>query len=149
MAVATWQYPYTLLCACQKWPGKTALPQQPYSPILHHPMSSPFPSWKKDYVGTDFSQPRRSSVMQGTLCGTILQISFSSRISGSHSGVMNVAIFWNIAQCSLYANWHYGGMHQLHLQGRKSAKQETRVQQVALYIRNANCSQPIWRSTKE
>jgi hypothetical protein len=37
--------------------------------------------------------------------------------------VMNVAIFWDIVPCSLHVNRH--------LQGRKSAEQETNVWQVA------------------
>jgi hypothetical protein len=38
---------------------------------------------------------------------------------------------WNIAQCSLYVNRRFGETYHLHLQGTKSAKQETSLQQVA------------------
>jgi hypothetical protein len=34
-------------------------------------------------------------------------------------------IFWDIASCSLYMNQHFGGTYHLHLQGWKSAEQET------------------------
>jgi hypothetical protein len=47
---------------------------------------------------------------------------------------MNVAIFWDIALCSPYANRRFGGKYRLHLQDRKSAEQETSVQQVASHI---------------
>jgi hypothetical protein len=33
---------------------------------------------------------------------------------------MNVAIFWDIAPCSPYANRYFGGKFRLHLQGRKN-----------------------------
>jgi hypothetical protein len=39
--------------------------------------------------------------------------------------VMNVAIFWDIAQCNPYVNRRFGGTHHLRLQGRKSDEQET------------------------
>jgi hypothetical protein len=42
--------------------------------------------------------------------------------------VMNVAIFWDMAPCNSYVNGRFGGMCQLHIQGRKSAEQETNVQ---------------------
>jgi hypothetical protein len=38
---------------------------------------------------------------------------------------IKIAIFWDIAPCSLYMNRSFGGTYHLHLQGRKSAKQET------------------------
>jgi hypothetical protein len=44
---------------------------------------------------------------------------------------MNVAIFWAIAPCSAYVNKRFGGTYHLHLQGRKSAEQETSLQQLA------------------
>jgi hypothetical protein len=45
--------------------------------------------------------------------------------------VMNVAIFWDVAQCSLFVNRRFGGTYHLLLQGWKSAEQETSVQQVS------------------
>jgi hypothetical protein len=39
--------------------------------------------------------------------------------------VMKIATFWVIAPCSPYMNRSFGGTYRLHLQGRKSAKQET------------------------
>jgi hypothetical protein len=44
---------------------------------------------------------------------------------------MNVAIFWDLAPCSPYVNRRFGGTYHLHLQGRKSLRQETSDQQVA------------------
>jgi hypothetical protein len=38
---------------------------------------------------------------------------------------MKISIFWDIAPRSPYINRPFGGMFDLHLQGRKSAKQET------------------------
>jgi hypothetical protein len=40
---------------------------------------------------------------------------------------LNVAIFWDTAQCNLYVNRHFGRTYRLHLQGRKSGEQETSV----------------------
>jgi hypothetical protein len=37
---------------------------------------------------------------------------------------MNVAIFWDMALCSLYMNRRFGGTYHLHLQCRKLAKQK-------------------------
>jgi hypothetical protein len=45
--------------------------------------------------------------------------------------VMNVAFFRDTVQCSLYVNRHFRGTYHLYLQGKKSAKQGTSVQQVA------------------
>jgi hypothetical protein len=45
--------------------------------------------------------------------------------------VMNVAMSLDIAPCSPYANRHFGRTYRLHLQGRKSAEEETSMQQVA------------------
>jgi hypothetical protein len=45
--------------------------------------------------------------------------------------VMNVAIFNDLALCSLYVNRRWRGMYHLHIQHRKSAENETRMQQVA------------------
>jgi hypothetical protein len=45
--------------------------------------------------------------------------------------VISVAIFWNIVSCSSYVKRHFRGKYHLHLQGRKTAKQETGMQQVA------------------
>jgi hypothetical protein len=44
--------------------------------------------------------------------------------------ILNVTIF-DIVLCSRYVNQHFRGMSQFHLQGLKSAEQETSVQQVA------------------
>jgi hypothetical protein len=44
--------------------------------------------------------------------------------------VTNVAIVWDIAPCSPYVNRRFGGTYRLHLKDRKSAEQETSVQQV-------------------
>jgi hypothetical protein len=43
---------------------------------------------------------------------------------------MNVAIFWDIAQCNPYMNRSFGGTYRLHLQSRKSVEQDTSLQQV-------------------
>jgi hypothetical protein len=45
--------------------------------------------------------------------------------------VMNIAIFWVMAPCSSCVNRCFGRKYHLSLQGRKSAEQETSVQQVA------------------
>jgi hypothetical protein len=37
----------------------------------------------------------------------------------------NVEIFWNIKPCIPYMNRRFGGTHHFHLQGLKSAEQET------------------------
>jgi hypothetical protein len=39
--------------------------------------------------------------------------------------VMKFNIFWDIVPCSPYMSLCFGGTYHLHLQGRKSAKQET------------------------
>jgi hypothetical protein len=39
--------------------------------------------------------------------------------------VLKITIFWDISQCSPYMNRCFGGTYHLHLQGRKSAEQET------------------------
>jgi hypothetical protein len=49
--------------------------------------------------------------------------------------VMKTAIFWDIALCSLYMNWHFEGTYHLHLQGRKSAEEETSVR-AHTFLRN-------------
>jgi hypothetical protein len=49
----------------------------------------------------------------------------------SIAAVMNVAIFWDMALCSRYVNIRFGRTYHFHLQSRKSAEQETNVQQVA------------------
>jgi hypothetical protein len=41
--------------------------------------------------------------------------------------VMDVAIIWDIAPCSPYMSIRFRGTYRLHLQGRKSAEQETSV----------------------
>jgi hypothetical protein len=43
----------------------------------------------------------------------------------------NVDIFWDIAPYSANVNRRFGGTHHVHLQGSKSAEQETNVKQVA------------------
>jgi hypothetical protein len=43
---------------------------------------------------------------------------------------MNIAVFWDIVLCSTYVNRRSGGTYYLHIVGRKSAEQETSVQQV-------------------
>jgi hypothetical protein len=37
---------------------------------------------------------------------------------------LNVAIFWDIAPCSTYVSRRFGGTHDLHLQGGKSAERQ-------------------------
>jgi hypothetical protein len=55
----------------------------------------------------------------------------SCRIFGSHSGSYeSFAIFWYIAPCAPYVNRRFRLSYHLHLQGRKSADKETRVQQI-------------------
>jgi hypothetical protein len=51
---------------------------------------------------------------------------------GSQSCSKNVQIFWDVAPYRLFVNRHFGGKYHLHLQGRKSAEQETGVQPVVL-----------------
>jgi hypothetical protein len=41
--------------------------------------------------------------------------------------VMKIVIFLDIASCSPYMNRRFEGKYHLHLQGRKSAEQETSV----------------------
>jgi hypothetical protein len=53
---------------------------------------------------------------------------------------MNAAIFWDIAQCNPYVNRLFGGTYHLHIQGRKSAEQETRAQQVVRLIPSSETS---------
>jgi hypothetical protein len=43
----------------------------------------------------------------------------------------NLSTFWTITPYSTYVNRRFGGMHHLHIQGRKSAEQQTSVQQMA------------------
>jgi hypothetical protein len=43
------------------------------------------------------------------------------------SVLTNTAIFWYIMLCSLNVHWCFGATHHLHLQGWKSAKQETNL----------------------
>jgi hypothetical protein len=45
--------------------------------------------------------------------------------------VINVAIFWDIVSHSPYVNQRFGGTYHLHLWGKKSAKQETCMQNSA------------------
>jgi hypothetical protein len=48
--------------------------------------------------------------------------------------IMNsTAMFWDIAPCSPYVTQRFGRAYHLHLQGRKSAEQETCVQEMARY----------------
>jgi hypothetical protein len=44
---------------------------------------------------------------------------------------MDVAIFWDIEPCSPHVNRRFEGAYRFHLQGRKSAEQDTSVQEVA------------------
>jgi hypothetical protein len=44
---------------------------------------------------------------------------------------MDVAIIWDIAPWIPYVDRPFGGVYHLHLRGRKSAEQETSVQNVA------------------
>jgi hypothetical protein len=44
--------------------------------------------------------------------------------------VMNVAILWDIAPCSPYTNRRFRRNYHLHLQSRKQAEKETRLQQI-------------------
>jgi hypothetical protein len=46
----------------------------------------------------------------------------------------SAVILWDIAQCSPHVSRRFGGKWHLHLQCRKWAEQETRVQQVAKYV---------------
>jgi hypothetical protein len=39
--------------------------------------------------------------------------------------VMKIAIFWDTVPCISYMNRRFGGTYHFHLQGRKSAEQET------------------------
>jgi hypothetical protein len=39
--------------------------------------------------------------------------------------LINPAIFWDVVLCSLYVHRWFGATHHLHLQGWKSAEQET------------------------
>jgi hypothetical protein len=41
--------------------------------------------------------------------------------------IIHIAVLWEKAPCSTYVNRRFGGTYHLHLQGRKSAKQETSV----------------------
>jgi hypothetical protein len=43
------------------------------------------------------------------------------------AAVMNVVIFWDIAPCSPFVNQRFRRTYDLHLQGKKSAEQETSV----------------------
>jgi hypothetical protein len=70
-------------------------------------------------------------------CSFCLQLTEKSsmvlnRISGSHSDSYEFAIFRDIAPCSPYVDRCFGGTYHLHLQGRKSAEQETSLKQ-AIY----------------
>jgi hypothetical protein len=48
--------------------------------------------------------------------------------------MMNIASFWDRVQCNLYVNRRFGGTYHLQLQDRKSAEQETSVQQAARLV---------------
>jgi hypothetical protein len=48
--------------------------------------------------------------------------------------VVNVAIFWDISPCGPNVNRRFGRDCLLHLQGRKSAKQENSVQQMGMLL---------------
>jgi hypothetical protein len=53
------------------------------------------------------------------MCGETKVLKFFS--------LLKIAIFWDIAPCSPYMNRRFGGTYHFHLQGRKSAEQETSV----------------------
>jgi hypothetical protein len=57
--------------------------------------------------------------------------------------ITNVIVFWDISPCSPYVNRRFGGTYHLHLQGRKSAEQETSVYQRARQY----ASQPVYQFT--
>jgi hypothetical protein len=42
--------------------------------------------------------------------------------------VINVAMSWDMALCSLYGNRRFGGMYHLHLKGKRLANQEASAQ---------------------
>jgi hypothetical protein len=46
---------------------------------------------------------------------------------------LNVATYRDISPCSPYVNRCFGGTYHFHLQGTKSAEQETSVQRVPRY----------------
>jgi hypothetical protein len=52
----------------------------------------------------------------------------------THICILKVAILWDMAPWNEYVNRRSRGSCHLHLQGRKSADKETRVQQVARQI---------------
>jgi hypothetical protein len=52
---------------------------------------------------------------------------------------MNVAICWDKAPCSPYVNRRFGGRYNLHLQGRKSAEQETSVARQNDFVYPTEC----------
>jgi hypothetical protein len=47
---------------------------------------------------------------------------------------LNVAIYWDLAQCSPYVNWCFEGRYNLHPKSWKSSKQEASMQQVARQV---------------
>jgi hypothetical protein len=51
---------------------------------------------------------------------------------------MDVVTFGDVAPCSPYVIRRLGRTYHLHLQGRKSAEQETSVQQVPLLLRDTS-----------
>jgi hypothetical protein len=67
-------------------------------------------------------------------CGTSGKLTLWTRYLGFEvlkAVVKNVAIFWDVALYSPNVNRRFGGTYRLHHQGKKSAEQETSVQQVA------------------
>jgi hypothetical protein len=45
--------------------------------------------------------------------------------------MLRVLTFWDTAPCTPYVNRCFGGIYHFHLQGRKSAEEETGVQKMA------------------
>jgi hypothetical protein len=66
-----------------------------------------------------------------------------------HNNPMKVVIFWFIARCSPYVSRRFVVMYHIHLQGRKSAEQETSVQpfNVCQYSPTRLCNVKIQKAT--
>jgi hypothetical protein len=60
--------------------------------------------------------------------------------------VVNVAVFWEIAPCSLYVNRCFGGTYHVYLNGRKSAEQETGLATCRTLVSRSTDFEPLrWR----
>jgi hypothetical protein len=57
---------------------------------------------------------------------------FTLKQKGAMQHTVSVANFWYIVSCSPYVNRRFGLTYHLHLQGRKSAAQETSAQQMTM-----------------